>query len=553
MSDFFQDGPKLSSAMVTDSLFRTYLKLSFSAKVWAEIEPDLIRFSEMASGPMMELANQAEAQPPVLRHYDAWGRRVDEILVSNAWTQLHDVAAREGIVAAGYERTFADLSRVYQMAKLFIFHPSSAMVSCPLAMTDGAARALELYGDRDLKQNALRRLISRDPKEFWTSGQWMTERTGGSDVSATSTRAERQESGWRLFGDKWFTSATTAQMTMTLARTGEVSEGSAGLSLFYVELRDSAGLLKNIEVNRLKDKLGTRALPTAELSLKGTPAVLVGGLGGGVKRIASILNITRIYNSICAIAQMQRALFLAKDYARRRRAFGLELSRQPLHSLTLAQAQVLYEGCFHLGFFTARLLGKEESGMATEGELILLRLLTPIVKLWTGKAVVSVTSEMLESFGGAGYVEDTGLPRLLRDAQVLPIWEGTTNVLSLDVLKVAQKTPALSEFFLRVDQKLSDLPAGFMVNSVAQVQAAQVVLKAYAQSKLDAAAGARWFAFSLARVFAASLLLEFAAQCAAQNVRPASQAIAKAWCETELAQITMGAPSAMAASEIVDA
>src|SRR5262249_16137895 len=137
-------------------------------------------------------------------------------------------------------------------------------------------------------------------------------------------------------------------------------EGSRGLSLFYVELRDAAGRLQKIRVHRLKDKLGTRALPTAELTLEGTPARLVGGDGHGVRKIAALLNITRAYNASCAVGFMRRGLALARAYARQRRAFGKRLAELPLHVETLADLQVEYEAAFHLVFRLAELLGKEE-------------------------------------------------------------------------------------------------------------------------------------------------------------------------------------------------
>lgn len=159
----------------------------------------------------------------------------------------------------------------------------------------------------------------------------MTERTGGSDVSGTSTIAKPSGAVFRLSGVKWFTSATTSQIAMTLARIEGAPEGSKGLSLFYLELRDSTGKLNGIRINRLKDKLGTHALPTAELTLENTAALLVGKPGEGVKKISSLFNITRIYNACCAVGYMRRALALARDYATKRVAFGHTLSKHVLH------------------------------------------------------------------------------------------------------------------------------------------------------------------------------------------------------------------------------
>ncbi|MEK6554173.1 MAG: acyl-CoA dehydrogenase family protein, partial [Bdellovibrionota bacterium] len=301
----------------------------------------------------------------------------------------------------------------------------------------------ELYGSPEQKDRAFRNLTSRDPEKFWTSGQWMTERTGGSDVSGTSTIARQENQGWNLEGIKWFTSATTSPMALLLARTEGAAEGSRGLSLFYTELRDKNQKLQNIEILRLKDKLGTKALATAELKLNKTPAEPVGELGSGVKKISSLFNITRIYNSVCATSHMRRALDLAQDYSQKRQAFGKLLVKLPLHKSWLEHLEQEWARCFKLTFFVAELLGKDEMGKATETEKLLLRGLTPIVKLYTAKKCMQVVSEVVEIFGGAGYCEDTGIPKLLRDAQVFSIWEGATNVLALDFLRAVQKEGVL--------------------------------------------------------------------------------------------------------------
>lgn len=446
MKNFYQDAPQLKNTFSFDATLQRYLQRTLPDSAQKEIFAHLQHVGEQAAGPWLNWSTQAMNEVPVLVPYDAWGKRIDQIQVGEAWAHLEKAAATEGIVATAFERKFGAFSRVYQMALLYLYSPSSAFFSCPLAMTDGAARALELWGDADLKNNAFKRLISRDPKMFWTSGQWMTERTGGSDVSQTSTDAiSEDQKSYKLFGSKWFTSATTSQMALTLARTNPLEKGNRGLSMFYIELRDQQNRLQNIEVHRLKDKLGTKALPTAELTLNGTPARLIGNLGEGIKTIATVLNITRVYNSICALGHMRRGLDLAFDYARRRQAFGAKLIDLPLHRKTLNDLQNEFEKCFAFTFFVVELLGKEEVGAATEIEKRLLRALTPLVKLYTAKKSIQISSEVLESFGGAGYVEDTGLPYLLRDAQVYSIWEGTTNVLALDFLRVCSKENAIAE------------------------------------------------------------------------------------------------------------
>lgn len=457
MSDFFQSPPSLNNQYDDDVLLKNYLEWKLPTTMLSEIQPELQHLGQRVIGEIYQLGQEAEANPPKHVPYNPWGKRIDHIEVHAAWNALDRISAEEKLIAIGYERKHGALSRIHQFAKLYLFHPSSAIYTCPLAMTDGAARALELYADDSLKLRALSHLTSADPSQFWTSGQWMTERTGGSDVSGTSTIAKADGAQFRLNGVKWFTSATTSQMAMTLARIEGSPEGSRGLSLFYLELRDTQGMLNGIRINRLKEKLGTRALPTAELTLDNAQATLVGGIGEGVKKISSLFNITRIYNACCAVGYMRRALALARDYANKRVAFGRPLSQHGLHLETLAHMQLEFTGAFHLVFHAIELLGKDEIGTASECERSLLRLLTPLAKLYTAKQAISVVSEALEAFGGAGYIEDTGLPQLLRNAQVLSIWEGTTNILSLDVLRAIEKENAATAFFEDVAQRLDGI------------------------------------------------------------------------------------------------
>ncbi|HEY8430504.1 MAG TPA: acyl-CoA dehydrogenase family protein, partial [Sandaracinaceae bacterium] len=440
MQPFNQPPPELGNQYDEDRAFVRYLARVLPPDVLAEIEPELRELGALAGGELYRMQLADRENEPVLTSWGAWGERIDHIEVSPLWKRAEVLAAEKGIVATAYERRHGRFSRVHQFALVHLFGPSTDVYSCPLAMTDGAARTLLDSGNRALIERAVPHLTSRDPRTFWTSGQWMTESTGGSDVGLSETRAEQDGDGtWRLYGRKWFTSATTSQMALTLARPEGNGPGGRGLALFYVETRDEQGRLQNIEINRLKDKLGTRKVPTAELMLRGTPAIPVVGLDNGVRNITPMLNITRTWNAVSSVCGMRRGIALARDYARRRVAFGAPLSEKPLHLETLAGLQAEYEGALQLAFFAVELLGKLEAGEASEREQALLRLLTPIAKLTTAKQAVAVASEVLECFGGAGYIEDTGLPVLLRDAQVLPIWEGTTNVLSLDVLRALSR------------------------------------------------------------------------------------------------------------------
>lgn len=512
---FYQTPPDFGHPYEDDVVLKHYLKRILPPEIFKEVEPDLKRFGDKVVNEMEFLSQEAETNPPVHVPYDPWGKRIDHIKVSPAWDRLHEIAAEEGIVATGYERKHKEFSRVYQFAKLYLYHPSSAIYSCPLAMTDGAARVIELHGSESMKKRAYKNLISRDPKVFWTSGQWMTERTGGSDVSGTSTVAKKEGDIYRLSGVKWFTSATTSQMAMTLARI----EGEEKLSLFYVELRNNDGDLQNIQINRLKDKMGTKALPTAELTLSGTPAVLVGEAGKGVKTIATLFNITRLYNACCAVGYMRRGIALAKDYSTKRVAFGRPILQHGLHADLLSDLQVRFEASFLMTFHASLLLGKEELKESDEIESGTLRLLIPLVKLYTAKEGVQIASEVIESFGGAGYVEDTGLPQILRNAQVLAIWEGTTNVLSLDALRAIKKENA-GEFFLKDIVRRMKHHSGLdeLKKPVFEaLKSVETMMKSVTDEE-NLSTGARDLALSLSKIYCASLLIENAVDKRAEIV-----------------------------------
>ncbi|KAM4616159.1 acyl-CoA dehydrogenase family member 11 [Polymixia lowei] len=543
---FFQDRPVLTNPFLEDALLRGYLRRHLPQEA---VFSDLCAFGERVASEVDGWGRECEVTPPQLVHFDPWGRRIDHITTSPAWKRMKDLSAQEGLVAIGYERTFGEWSRVYQMSKLYIYSPSSGLYTCPLAMTDGAAKVIQSLEASWPADEAFGRLTTRDPERFWTSGQWMTERRGGSDVaSGTETVAVPQRDGsYKLHGFKWFTSATDADMTLTLARVqdsaGATKQGSRGLSLFYAEVsRDQEGRLKGIEVQRLKDKLGTRQMPTAELLLDGLPAHRLAEEGRGVASIANMLTVTRIHNSVSATAAMRRVVHLARDYASRRTTFGKLLKDHPLHMQTLARMEVETRGAFLLVMDVCRLLGREETGLATQLETHLLRLLTPVLKLYTGKQAVAVVSEGLESFGGQGYIEDTGLPGLLRDAQVLSIWEGTTNVLSLDVLRcVARSSGLVLEAYFTHTKSL--LAAASSVPSLAPaVRAVDGALSGLEEFVQDAVTrppsylelAARDLAYSLARIYMGALLIDHASWEGASQLDGYA---ALRWCEQDLCPV----------------
>ena len=339
---------------------------------------------------------------------------------------------------------------------------------------------------RAVLQDALSRLISRDPVVAWTSGQWMTERGGGSDVSGTETRAtfvgspavsevySRSISGeslplgpWRIDGFKWFSSATDSGMALLLAKTIK------GLSCFFAPTRRMRAVCRlntdtlqtavaeeefnGIHIQRLKSKFGTRAVPTAELELEGMQAYLLGAEGEGIKVISGMLSVTRVHNAVTAVSLLGRGLGVVRAYASVRKVGGGMLLRDvPLFCRTVAATVVPYRAAMLLTFFVVAILGRVEhpqipstsKHLATDLISVdpaqakaLLRLLTPVVKALTAKLSITGLQECMECLGGLGYLEhegnqDINIARLLRDANVLSIWEGTTDVLASDVVRV---------------------------------------------------------------------------------------------------------------------
>lgn len=511
---FIQNPPRLANQFTQDRFLRSYLRRVLPPAVLTALEAGFTELGRLAAHDLYELQLADRLNEPQLVQWDAWGNRVDRISISPLWEKAAEIAAQFGLVGIPYERAHGRFSRLHQFANIFLFHPSTDVYTCPLAMTDGAACTLSAVGNAALIERAVPRLTSRDPAAAWTSGQWMTEATGGSDVGIALSEARCDAQGvWRLYGKKWFTSAITSQMALTLARPEGNPSGGAGLAMFYVETRDAAGSLNGLRVERLKDKLGTRKVPTAELVLEGTRAELVGEARNGTRAIEPMLVVTRTWNSVTSAAFMRRAVELAKSYARERRAFGATLGELPLHIDTLADLEVQTRAAFLLAFELVELLGRQEAGELDADQAALMRLLTPIAKLLTAKQAVAVVSEAIEAFGGAGYIEDTGLPSLLRDTQVLPIWEGTTNVLSLDAVLRGGLESGITALRHRMNHSAASLQESRLIALGQQAILLLDDVERWLAQNRDAhrlQSGARGVAMTLGRALQLALLCEHA-------------------------------------------
>ncbi|TDC37524.1 acyl-CoA dehydrogenase [Micromonospora sp. 15K316] len=532
MTRYVQPVPAPDDPYGSDPLLRSWLERQLGAAGHAAAKDRLADLAADVTGPLRLAHADAESHPPTLVRYDPWGARVDRIDTSAGWQAQRAAAARHAVVALPYLKsargTWGAAVRVVQHALLHLYGPESATFSCPVAMADGAAALLSLPEvDPAVRDAWLPRLLSTDPDTAITSGQWMTESQGGSDLGRSSTIGRPAADGsWRLTGEKWFCSAADSAMAVALARPEGAGRGSRVLAPFLVPRYAADSPLAGhtaalapapgVTVHRLKEKLGTRALPTAEIGLRDAYALPLGDPARpGLVRAMTLVVVTRVHNAAAAAGGMRRGLAYARAYASARHVAGGALSTSPLHRATLGTLALDAAGAFVLAGHAFALLGRVEVG-AHPAAAAELRIVAPLAKLATGRLAVSSAAEYVESFGGAGYVEDTGVPRLLRDAQVLPIWEGTTNVLALDVLRAVSREDAGPPLLRRLDaaadlaRPLSPALADTLAAVTAELRERLAGVAADPQA-VAAVAGARELALRLAHALTTALLVEHAA------------------------------------------
>ena len=522
MDRFVQDVPPPADPYIGDALLRSWLDRVLGPAGHAAAKDRLTALAAAVVGTLRAAHADAETHPPTLVRYDAWGGRVDRIVTFPGWELQRAAAAHHAVVALPYlpeaRAEWGAAARVVQHALLHLYGPESATFSCPVAMADGAAALLSRPEvDPAVRDAWLPRLVSTDPSVAVTSGQWMTEAQGGSDLSRSSTVASLTSAGWHLTGQKWFCSAADSAIAVALARPEGAGPGSRVLAPFLIPRYAADGsTAPGIRIHRLKDKLGTRALPTAEIGLDAVAALPLGDPAspGGLTRAMTLVVVTRLHNAAAAAGGMRRGLQYALAFAGGRTVAGGPLAGSPLHRATLGTLAVDAAGAFALAAHAFALLGRVEVG-ADPAAVAELRIVAPLAKLVTGKLAVASASEYVESFGGAGYVEDTGIPRLLRDAQVLPIWEGTTNVLSLDTLRATVRDDAAAPLLARLDAA-QDIARGISPALANQLHEATTALRADLAdvtadpTAVGVVAGARGLALRMGHALAAALLVEHA-------------------------------------------
>lgn len=404
-------------------------KLSDAAFAWAE--PQLVLMGERAAREVAPLAAVADRNGPRLVSHDPRGGRIDAVDYHPAYREMERIAYGSGMIAMKYQtHEHSAHAPFIGFALGYLFAMAEMGLYCPLCMTDGVARVLTRHGTHEQVMRVVPHLTSTDPATLWTGGMFLTERSGGSDVGANETVAKKNGDGtWRLTGHKWFCSNVDAQAVLVTARPDGAGEGTKGLRTFLLLTRDNPGF----RIERLKDKLGVRSMPTGEVTLTDAVAEEVGGFSA----MADMLNLSRLYNSVASCGVIGRAVYEARHYIERRHAFGRPIVEWPLAQETFFDIEAEHVAALLLTFETVDALCRADAGDADAARV--LRILTPIAKAVTGKLAVPCVSEAMELIGGNGYIEESPMPRLLRDAQVLPIWEGTTNILVLDALRVMNK------------------------------------------------------------------------------------------------------------------
>lgn len=410
---------------------------------WAEA-----RFAEMGQRAATEvnpLAIAADRYSPEHRPYDASGNRIDEIVYHPSYLEMVRIAYGSGLVSHRYdpelEARFGRIPHAVTFGLGYLFGQAEMGLYCPVCLTAGTARLVEMHATPELKERYLPLLTTSDAEQLWQGAMFLTEKAGGSDVGLCELKAVRDGDAWRLWGDKWFCSNADAGVMMVLARPEGAPSGTRGLGLFLVPRTLDDGSRNPIRINRLKEKLGVRSMPSAELDFQGALAYAVGDLSRGFLYMTDMLNMSRVFNAVASVAASRRALFEAIRYIRDRVAFGKTVDQHALAREILSGMIVEQEAATKMVFQAIHHLDQVDAGHETlDGPL--LRILTPMIKAHTGKLAVRHASEAMELHGGNGYIEDFVTARLLRDAQVLPIWEGTTNILILDTLRCMVKEKA---------------------------------------------------------------------------------------------------------------
>jgi acyl-CoA dehydrogenase len=426
-----------------DPAFARLLPLYLPAELLAVLLPQLDRLGALAGGELDALAGTADRNPPQLLHRTRRGEDAQSVEYHPAYREMERLAFGEfGLTSMSHRPGVfgwpAPLPPAAKYALTFLFSQAEFGLLCPVNMTDSLARTLRRFGSPELVERYLPLLASQDMDALHQGAMFMTEQGAGSDIAATAVTAEPANDGTHLlYGDKWFCSNPDAELALVLARRGGGAAGLKGVGLFLLPRTLPDGTPNSYRIVRLKDKLGTRSMASGEIRLEGARAWLIGDPEAGFKQMADMVNSSRLSNAVRAAGMMRRAMTEALFVARNRRAFGKRLIEMPLMRRQLAKMMLRGEQARAMVFQTAEALRRSDAG--EEGAYALLRILTPLVKFRACRDARQVTGDAMEVRGGCGYIEEWPEARLLRDAHLGSIWEGTSNIIALDVLRASER------------------------------------------------------------------------------------------------------------------
>lgn len=458
-----------------DETLQLILKQYLNDDFYKYASERLSSFGELCANEVDERARFTDREgEPQLRKYNEYGEDVSEVIVNDGYKKTVEQTYNEGIV--GYvHKNIPELNEkgnyTYSFAQGYILSQAEPGFYCPVTLTLATAYLLDHYGDEQIKERFLHKVCATGERELFEGATFLTERQGGSDVGANETVAIRNGETFTIYGEKYFASnAGMAGVAMVLARIEGSEPGSRGLSLFAVPWRNEDGSLNKVRIRRLKDKLGVIAVPSAEVEFDGSEAYLVGDPKKGFYYMMEALNLSRVSNSIASVGIMKRAYDEAYDYATRRRAFGNKLTDYPMVQDTLmrmkAKLHVETATIFDMIQLYEKVTGDDD---VTEEEIVLNRLNIALVKKETADQAIHFAHEAIEMLGGNGYIEDFVTPRLLRDAQVLSVWEGTANILGLEVVRLFNRFNGAQLYLAQMEERMEELTNSPMYGQVSGI------------------------------------------------------------------------------------
>ncbi|GEK32778.1 acyl-CoA dehydrogenase family protein [Kurthia sibirica] len=397
---------------------------------------------------------------PKLVVYDKFGEEISEVWTNEGYQATVKETYDTGIV--GYlHKNIPELGHrgnyMYSFAQGYLLSQAEPGFYCPVTLSMATGFLLEHYASEELKQRFLVPVSSTGEGVHFEGATFLTERQGGSDVGANVVEAIFDQGNYRLYGEKYFASnAGMAGVAMVLARMKGAEKGSRGLTLFAVPWRKKDGTLNNLRIRKLKDKLGVIAVPSGEVEFNGAEAFVVGDASKGFYYMMEALNLSRVCNAIASLGIMRRAFVEAREYASLRHAFGKKLTDFPMVKDSLGKMAAVLHVEVATTFDFIKQYDKIIDG-ATPQELLLNRLNIAILKKETADQAIHFAHEAIEMHGGNGYMEEFVTSRLLRDAQVLPVWEGTANILGLEIVRLVKKHAAHELFITFLSRRLDQL------------------------------------------------------------------------------------------------